>query len=294
MLLLQFVLIIIDRALYLRKYMLGKIVFQYVLTLGIHIWMFFALPAVTERSFNVKNPPVIWYLVKCVYLLFSAYQIRCGYPTRILGNFLTRSFSFLNSWFYKGYMLIPFLFELRTLMDWIWTDTSMTLFDWLKMEDIFCNMYQLKCSRKFEHDFPAPRGEKKKTVVKYLMGGGMLFGLIMIIWFPLGLFALGNTVGKENPPFDVSVSLKIGPYEPIYFANAQGANIRKFGEDDWQNLNNPYKRDKTAVTFLSNYEAGDVAVIDLGPNSTSIWGISPPDRERMKEDIETSKNNRFR
>ncbi|XP_059615886.1 piezo-type mechanosensitive ion channel component isoform X4 [Phlebotomus argentipes] len=287
MLILQFILIIIDRALYLRKYMLGKIIFQYGLTVGIHIWMFFILPAVTERSFNAKNPPVIWYLIKCFYLLFSAYQIRCGYPTRILGNFLTRSFNFVNLAAYKAYMFIPFLFELRSLMDWIWTDTSMTLFDWLKMEDIFANMYQLKCSRKMEDDFPAPRGTKKTTVVKYLMGGGMLLGLVTIIWFPLGLFALGNTVGESNPPFDVSVTMKIGPFEPIYFANAQGSNIQKFTEDDWLLLNQPYKRDKTAVTFLTNYEAADVAVVDLGPNSTSVWAISPPDLQRMREDIES-------
>lgn len=289
MLILQFVLIIIDRALYLRKFLLGKVIFQYVLVLGIHIWMFLVLPKVTERSFNAKKPPVIWYMIKCIYLLFSAYQIRCGYPTRILGNFLTRSFSFFNSLAYKFYMMIPLLFEMRTLMDWIWTDTSMTLFDWLKMEDIFGNMYQLKCSRKFEEDFPAPRGTKKKTIVKYLMGGGMLFLLIMIIWSPLGLFALGNTVGEPNPPYEVKISLKIGPYEPIYLSNAQGANIKQFTKNDWQKLNEPYKQDRTAVTFLSNYEAADVVAFELGRNSTSIWSISPPDRDRMIDDISSSK-----
>lgn len=41
-------------------------------------------------------------------------------------------------------MLTPFLFELRALMDWIWTDSSMPLFEWLKMEDIFANVYELK------------------------------------------------------------------------------------------------------------------------------------------------------
>lgn len=41
-------------------------------------------------------------------------------------------------------MAVPFVFELRTLMDWIWTDTSMTLMDWLKMEDIFASVFLLK------------------------------------------------------------------------------------------------------------------------------------------------------
>jgi piezo-type mechanosensitive ion channel component 1/2 len=49
MLILQFVLIVIDRALYLRKFMLGKILFQYALIIGVHIWMFFILPFITER-----------------------------------------------------------------------------------------------------------------------------------------------------------------------------------------------------------------------------------------------------
>lgn len=46
-------------------------------------------------------------------------------------------------------MAVPFVFELRTLMDWMWTDTSMTLMDWLKMEDIFANVFLLKVTIPF-------------------------------------------------------------------------------------------------------------------------------------------------
>jgi hypothetical protein len=49
MLFLQFVFIVVDRALYLRKYILGKIVFQFFLVFGGHIWMFFILPLVTGK-----------------------------------------------------------------------------------------------------------------------------------------------------------------------------------------------------------------------------------------------------
>lgn len=186
-------------------------------------------------------------------------------------------------------MAIPFLFELRTLMDWIWTDTTMTLFDWLKMEDIFVNIYQQKCSRQMEEDFPAPRGIKKPYLVKYLMGGGMLIALIALIWFPLALFALGNTVGEPNPPYDVTVSLRIGPYEPVYSMSAQDSNIITFNELAYYSLNKKYAKDRTALTFLSSYEATDITAIMLASNSTAIWNISPPDKMRLIEDIKSSK-----
>lgn len=78
MLIIQFFFIVVDRALYLRKNMFGKIIFQFILIVGLHIWMFMVLPSTTERSFNATRPPVMYYMIKCFYLLFSAYQIRCG------------------------------------------------------------------------------------------------------------------------------------------------------------------------------------------------------------------------
>ncbi|XP_039764794.1 piezo-type mechanosensitive ion channel component isoform X2 [Pararge aegeria] len=284
MLILQFVLIVIDRALYLRKFMLGKILFQYMLIIGVHIWMFFVLPFITERTFNTYLPPPMWYMVKCIYLLLSAYQIRCGYPRRIIGNFLCKSYHFLNMICFRGFMAVPFLFELRTLMDWIWTDTSMTLMDWLKMEDIFASIFLLKCSRYVEDEFPQPRGIKKSTTSKYLLGGGVLAFVIAIIWFPLVFFAFGNSVGEPNPPTDVTVKIRIGPFLPVYQMSAQSHNIDVFSEADYTQLSNQYVRDRTAQTFLSNYMYNDVAVITINPNSTMKWMISPPELARLEQE----------
>ena len=51
--------------------------------------------------------------------------------------------------FYR-FLAIPFVLELRTLMDWIWTDTTMAIGSWLTMEDIYANIYVLKCWREAE------------------------------------------------------------------------------------------------------------------------------------------------
>lgn len=147
MFLLQFILMIIDRALYLRKNIHGKFVFQVILVIAVHIWIFFALPFMTSLSFTENKAAQVWYFVKCIYFGFSSRQIRCGFPKRILGNFVTKSYNYLNLVLFKGFLLVPFLLELRALMDWMFTDTSFSLFDWLQMEDIYSNIFVLKCQR---------------------------------------------------------------------------------------------------------------------------------------------------
>ena len=49
MLLAQFLLMLIDRAIYLRKQVFGKFIFQILLVLVVHIWLFFILPYITNR-----------------------------------------------------------------------------------------------------------------------------------------------------------------------------------------------------------------------------------------------------
>ncbi|XP_049305260.1 piezo-type mechanosensitive ion channel component isoform X1 [Bactrocera dorsalis] len=284
MLLVQFMLIVIDRALYLRKALLHKIIFHFLSVIGIHIWMFFIVPAVTERSFYSLAPPIIFYIIKCFYILLSSYQIKCGYPKRILGNFLTKSFSLINMLSFKVYMAIPFLYELRTILDWVCTDSTMTLFDWLKMEDIFADIYFIKCSRQMETDFPAIRATKKPILTKLIMGGLFIIAIVIALWGPLCIFALGNAVGQSNTPLQVSISIRIGSYAPIYQTNTRD-NIIAFDEAMYSDMKGAYDKDRAAITFLSSYDATDIAAIKLPGNSPSLWNISPPDRMRLLEEL---------
>ena len=51
---------------------------------------------------------------------------------------------------FRRIQTIPFVLELRSLLDWVCTDSTLTLFHWLKMEDIYANIYILKCYRTAE------------------------------------------------------------------------------------------------------------------------------------------------
>ncbi|XP_017047864.2 piezo-type mechanosensitive ion channel component isoform X3 [Drosophila ficusphila] len=284
MLLVQFLLIVIDRALYLRKALVNKIIFHFLSVIGIHIWMFFVVPAVTERTFNSLAPPIIFYVIKCFYMLLSSYQIKSGYPKRILGNFFTKGFSMVNMIAFKVYMQIPFLYELRTILDWVCIDSTMTIFDWLKMEDIFSNIYLIRCTRQSETDFPAMRAQKKASLSKLIMGGTVVLLIVICIWGPLCLFALGNAVGTSNVPYHVSLSIRIGPYDPIYTTNNYDS-IFEINSEMYSQMTKAYINEKQALTFITGYDATDVAAVRLAGNSPSLWNIAPPDRQRLLNDL---------
>ncbi|XP_053427802.1 piezo-type mechanosensitive ion channel component 2 isoform X1 [Nycticebus coucang] len=286
MVLIQFGTMVVDRALYLRKTVLGKVVFQVILVFGIHFWMFFILPGVTERKFSQNLVAQLWYFVKCVYFGLSAYQIRCGYPTRVLGNFLTKSYNYVNLFLFQGFRLVPFLTELRAVMDWVWTDTTLSLSSWICVEDIYAHIFILKCWRESEKRYPQPRGQKKKKVVKYGMGGMIIVLLICIVWFPLLFMSLIKSVaGVINQPLDVSVTITLGGYQPIFTMSAQQSQLKVMDQPKFNKFIREFSRDTGAMQFLENYEKEDITVAELEGNSNSLWTISPPSKQKMIHEL---------
>uniref|UniRef100_A0A4W5N6C2 Piezo type mechanosensitive ion channel component 1 (Er blood group) n=1 Tax=Hucho hucho TaxID=62062 RepID=A0A4W5N6C2_9TELE len=259
MLLIQFSTMIIDRALYLRKTVLGKLIFQIILVFGVSL---------------------------CPLRMFSQNSIRCGYPTRILGNFLTKKFNHLNLFLFQGFRLVPFLVELRAVMDWVWTDTTLSLSNWMCVEDIYANIFIIKCSRETEKKYPQPKGQKKKKIVKYGMGGLIIFFLICIIWFPLLFISLvRSVVGVVNHPVDVTVTVKLGGYEPLFTMSVQQQSIQSFTEEDYNKLTTNFYDNARAMQFITLYSYEDIVTAKIEGSSGSVWRISPPSRQEVVKEL---------
>lgn len=180
-------------------------------------------------------------------------------------------------------MLTPFLYELRTLTDWVFTDTSLNISEWLNVESIFTRIFMIKCNRNTTENIP--RGMKEKKYKKYLVGGGLTLALLLIIWFPMVLFAYSSALGLYSIPTEVSVSFRIGNFESIYEALADKNDILPFTDSNWKNMTAIYGKNGAAYSFLNQYEPGDVVAIRLISNSSKIWNISPSQRNQLIADL---------
>jgi len=76
LLLSQFMLIIVERIIYLLKSTKAKLVLHYILVFVYHWGLCFQLPASNGRGFTSSPLLLIFYLIQCLYLYLSALQLR--------------------------------------------------------------------------------------------------------------------------------------------------------------------------------------------------------------------------
>lgn len=182
-------------------------------------------------------------------------------------------------------MLTPFLFELRSVIDWAFTPTSLTFQEWVKVESIYAQVYQIKCAR-LAADKEAVRGQTTSLFKKVLWGGGISVLLVGALWFPLFLFAYNPVLGQTNVPESVAVTFQIGTYEAEYNMEVMKSDIRQFTTSEWNKLLRIYDSNPQAMIFLAEFEAKDVVAVSLNTNSSSLWNVSPPSLQSLIEELE--------
>ncbi|XP_016147715.1 piezo-type mechanosensitive ion channel component 1-like [Sinocyclocheilus grahami] len=134
--------------------------------------------------------------------------------------------------------------------------------------------------------YPQPKGQKKKKIVKYGMGGIIILFLICIIWFPLLFISLvKSVVGVVNHPVDVTVTVKLGGYEPLFTMSVQQQSIQPFTEQDYNHLSNLFRKNAVAMQFITMYSYEDIVTANIEGSSGSVWRISPPSRQELIKEL---------
>ncbi|KAL0437535.1 UNVERIFIED_CONTAM: Piezo-type mechanosensitive ion channel [Sesamum radiatum] len=262
-----FFLIVVDRIIYLCSFATGKVIF-YLFNLILFTY------ASTEYAWNMDTSQQntaglalrAIYLTKAISLALQAMQIRYGVPHRstLYRQFLTSEVSRVNYLGYRLYRALPFLYELRCVLDWSCTTTSLTMYDWLKLEDINASLYLVKCDNVLNRA-SHKQGEKQTKMTKFCNGICLFFILMCVIWAPMLMYSSGNPTNIANPINDASFQLDIktnGGRLTLY----QTTLCERIA---WDNVN--ADADLDPQHYLDSYNVKDIQLICCQADASSLW-----------------------
>lgn len=259
LLLIEFIFTVLDRTVYIYRSVKCKVLLQYTTLAYYTTVIFYVLPSGHEEEFTDLFLLQVFYLMKCVYWWISALQIADGYPPNIQKRWLTSSYSQPMYYVYQVYMIIPFLFELRSLLDWTVHETTLRFLDWMKLEDIYSSLYMTKCKREKEkkENFLEKRGKVEKLTQGFLV----FVGILALLWFPLFLLSSANPATTTNGVTEVDLEISVVGWEPL-FSISQEEGI-EYASDDSFNLI------RQLFPFVTSEEEGNTQIITLTPVSAS-------------------------
>ena len=282
--------------------LLMKFGLQICTVLGIHIFIFFYFPfyglvdkteTLNKHSNNIFI--LLFYLLYIFYFIFSGLQIKYGLSDLRKMSGLMKSSNTFHSIFYKVFKNIPFLYELKNFIDWTFTTTSLDLWKWLKLEEIISLLYINKCFAK--GNMQRRIGTKIPVYMKYLMGGSIFFGVLLIVFGPIFLFSSLNPTNEVNQVVGVNlkVLLQIPPNDTenqqIYeltLVDTHNSQIRMFYSE------NEYKRFTSSRSELKSYASSfkheQVQRVKIFGYSETNWDISPLLLDHLKENVNKELN----
>jgi hypothetical protein len=200
--------LVLDRILYLCRSDNLKWAMQIFLVFLFHIVLIAAYPM--QQGIGVLR---VYYLIKAVYFAFSAMQIKTLYPIYTQGEFLTNDEEPSNMTYYAYcvYRTIPFLYELRCLLDWACTRTSLDFYQWFKLEDIHGQLFVNRCiiSQYKKQREDRKEGQAQSVSTKLLVGALAFASLCVLLWLPLLLFSSGSALMESNPPMSATMVISL-------------------------------------------------------------------------------------
>ncbi len=190
-----------------------------------------------------SNPFLMaFYVLYCVYFAASAMQIRSGWTETAEGE-VHREAGLGKGLITQIFFAIPFGWELQQIASWLWIKTSFDLFQWLKFEEIYTNLFLVNCNSK----------ERQKIRI--------------------GTEALNPMVELNNPTKgSLSVNLEYGDGSSFELMHVSSGDILTVSEKDLETYNISSMRELRGKSL-------DQLKIVTFPN-TSDTSVFPTDAKR--------------
>jgi len=136
------------------------------------------------------------YLLCAAYLLLSAMQLKRGLPLIPTEHPLTGSPGMGRYYLHVVGMSFPFLWEMRTALDWTVTPTSLSLFEWFKLEDIYSGLVSVRAAMAEKQAYPL--GGQRPVWTKLSAGALFVALVLVLILGPMFFFSSANPIAQSN------------------------------------------------------------------------------------------------
>jgi len=232
--------------------LMGKFVFHIFQFILIHFMVFWYWP--NTGNMKLKNRPectkedinagkcnepasniflLAFYLIYCVYFVLSALQIQHSWP-EVNEDLVHKSSDTTSKLGSQIFYAIPFAWEIQQVACWLWTKTSFDIFQWLKFEEIYFNLFIVKCNAKSKRKEQI--GAEVKGASKKIMGGCGLFILILLIIVPILVFSTLNPMMNLNniTKASLNIQLEYGDSQTFEFIKVPNAAISVLTADDFE------------------------------------------------------------
>lgn len=174
-----------------------KLLVYYSLICLIHGYIGFYVPLYQLAPLSHNPWLVIYYIFWCFYFYYSAKQIKYGYPMAPYKQTFSDDTSFLTFLAWRLYKAIPFIWEMKVIIDWTVTSTCLDLFQWFKLDDAYNTLYYNK--EQSDDRKSRPEYQQRAAWEKVFKGFCFAIGIIIIILAPIFLFSGINPIMMTNP-----------------------------------------------------------------------------------------------
>ena len=269
--------IVIDRVIYKTANAKAKFGFHVFLVLGFHA-AFVAWRRMPKVS---SSAGVAYFCFKLMYLMTSSVQIRKGFPMFPDHDPFSARPRFPFSTAYQVYRAIPFVFEMRALLDWSCTPTTLSFPYWLKLEDIRHFVY-LRYVEKGLRAVTNPQPGMPFPVAKKLQQGAIIFAILLVIlFFPLFFYSTFNPSLVPNRVLSATATVQFGRGTPFYQAEA-----RTVEEADGDNVSTALARTRPVLASHDITNDEKTTQVIAFPNCSSVpWPVTPSALRTLSEAI---------
>ena len=112
------------------------------------IFIYYWASYTTPMEYQPQPALIAFSFFYFIYFILSGLQVKYGYKKfKKINSFMVKRNTFRYI-FMMVFVAIPFLYEIKCIMDWTFLQTSLQLFDWFKLFSIYVSSFKAKMQQK--------------------------------------------------------------------------------------------------------------------------------------------------